>query len=90
MDGFHKANHVWCLNHLPEVNPDTEENAQLLAGKNTEACEQLNSWINERTAPAREMTPGHFGVYWWALFTEHNNWLGQQASASAEGTSAAT
>ena len=49
LDNFHKGNHTWCLANLPEVNPDTETNAKLLHGKNTEACEQLSSWITRHT-----------------------------------------
>ena len=81
LDGFHKGNHTWCLKNLPEVNPDTEANSKLMAGKKSESCEQLNSWINWHTASGREMTPGHFGVYWWAIFREHNAWIVEQAES---------
>ena len=49
LDHFHKRNHTWCLKNLPQTNPDTPQNAALLKNKNTEACEQLNSWITGRT-----------------------------------------
>lgn len=49
LDHFHKRNHTWRLKNLPEVNPDTAGNAALLQNKNTEAFEQLSSWISGRT-----------------------------------------
>ena len=67
------------LTSLPEVNPDTETNAKLLHGKNTEACEQLSSWINRHTGLCLETRPGVFGVYWWAMLSEHNAWVEWQA-----------
>ena len=42
-DRFHRDNHTWCLNHMSEVDPLQPKNAKLLANKNTEAAEQLNS-----------------------------------------------
>ena len=81
LDGFHKGNHTWCLENLPEVNPDNKENAKLMEGKNSEACEQLNSWISRHTASCLEMTPGRFAVYWWVLFREHNSDLEEQAAS---------
>ena len=79
LDNFHKGNHTWCLANLPEVNPDSVQNAKLLEGKNTEACEQLNSWIARHTSCCLEMRPGVFGLYWWAMLSEHNAWLEWQA-----------
>ena len=49
LDNFHRDNHTWCLRYLPEVHPKQPVNADLLAGKNTQACEQLNSGISQRT-----------------------------------------
>ena len=54
---------------------DQPGNAELLAAKNTQAREQLNSWISGRTSSGLEMTQGHFSVYWWALFDSHNELL---------------
>ena len=79
LDRFHRDNHTWCLTHMPEVDPLQPANTELLANTNTEACEQLNSWISGRTASGLEMTGGHFAVYWWALFDTHNEWLDHQA-----------
>ena len=79
LDHFHKRNHSWCLKNLPQVNPDTVENMALLKNKNTEACEQLNSWITGRTKSSLEMPPGRFAIYWWALFQQHNDWLETEA-----------
>ena len=80
LDNFHRDNHTWCLEHLPEVDPGSACNVSLLEGKNTEACEQLNSWISGHTASCLEMRPGVFGLYWWALLSEHNAWIEWQAA----------
>ena len=79
LDRFHRDNHTWCLNNMPEVDPLAPCNADLLESQNTEACEELNSWISGRTSSVLEMTRGHFEVYWWTMFKEHNDWLCQQA-----------
>ena len=75
LDGFHRDNHTWCLSHMPDVDPERPENLHLSENVNTQACEQYNSWINSHTLPACEMTEGHFHIYWWAMFHEHNKWL---------------
>ena len=80
LDNFHRRNHTWCLKNMPEVDPLGEKNAALLAGKNTEACEQLNSWINSRSRSALEMPPGRFMIYWWTLLVSHNEWLEAEAA----------
>ena len=49
---------------MPEVDPEREENMHLVEDVNTQAAEELNSWINERTLPAAEMTFAHYHVYW--------------------------
>lgn len=79
LDRFHRDNHTWCLANLPEVDPSIEENADLLQDRNTEACEQLNSWISGRTHCVLEMTRGHFQLFWWILFDAHNRWLEEEA-----------
>ena len=38
-------------------NPDTPQDAALLQNKNTEACEQLNSWITGRTKSSLDALP---------------------------------
>ena len=58
LDNFHRKNHTWCLEHLPEIDPKTAENQALMGMKNTEACEQHNSWISNRTRTSLEMPPG--------------------------------
>ena len=80
LDNFHRSKHTWCLERMPEVDPTTTENKDILEAKNTEACEQLNSWISGRTSSGLEMTRGHFLIYWWALFDAHNEWLEKLAS----------
>ena len=35
LDNFHRDNHKWCLQHLPEVDPKHAANTALLAGRNT-------------------------------------------------------
>lgn len=81
LDRFHKKNHTWCLKNMPEVDPSNPANAPLVAGKNTEACEELNSWISVRTRCSLEMSEGRFGVYWCVQFEEHNKWLEEQVQA---------
>ena len=81
LDRFHRDNHVWCLENMPEVDPETPSNAELLANVNTQACEQLNSWLTEHTLPACGMTAGRFAIYWWVMFREHNAWLMESAAA---------
>ncbi|CAK0831366.1 unnamed protein product [Prorocentrum cordatum] len=80
LDRFHRDNHTWCLNNMPEVDPLRPDNAKLLDKKNTEACEQLNSWISGRTRSGLEMTRGHFQMHWWILFDAHNQWLEREAA----------
>jgi hypothetical protein len=81
LDGLHRDNHTWCLQNLPEVDPEREENLHFREDFNTQAAEEYNSWINERTLAAAEMTGAHYNIYWWSLFNDHNTWLEQQASA---------
>lgn len=64
-----------------QVDPDHPDNAPLLQFRNSESCEQLNAWISGRTAAALNLTGGRFGVYWHALFAEHNEWVEQCSSA---------
>ena len=81
LDNFHRGNHTWCLAHLPEVDPEQPRNAALMSDKNTEACEQLNSWISLRTRASLELPPGRFLIYWWTLFVAHNAWVESQHAA---------
>ncbi|CAK0826263.1 unnamed protein product [Prorocentrum cordatum] len=80
LDRFHRDNHTWCLNNMPEVDPLRPDNAKLLEKKNTEACEQLNSWISGRARNGLEMTRGHFQMHWWILFDARNQWLEREAA----------
>jgi hypothetical protein len=77
LDNFHRQNHTWCLQHMPEVGPKTDKDKALLGHKHTEACEQYNSWITARTRTSLEMPPGRFAIYWWTNVREHNRWLGE-------------
>ena len=78
LDGFHRDNHVWCLQHMPHVDPERPENQEWRRHTNSEAAEQLNSWISGRAVAATEMTYARYFVYWHALFREHNAWLVRQ------------
>jgi hypothetical protein len=80
LDNFHRDNHTWCLVHMKEVDPQNKTNVPLLADKNTEACEQLNSWITLRTRASFELPPGRFLIYWWMLLSAHNEWLEEEAA----------
>ena len=46
LDRFHARAHVdaWCLQH---VHPEIDENAQLVEGRNSSACEQCFSWLRK-------------------------------------------
>ena len=81
LDRFHRDNHTWCLDAMPEVDPETPDNAKLLEARNTEACEEMNAWISGRTGSMLEFTQGHAQIYWWALFHAQNEWLERQADA---------
>ena len=72
LDQFHRNNHVWCLKNLPEVDCQSEANKQWVDGVNSQACEEMNSFINDRTVPSLEMTKGRYYVYWYALFRLKN------------------
>ena len=63
LDQFHRDNHVWCLKNLPEVDCQSEANEQWVDGVNSQACEDMNSFINDRTVPSLEMTKGRFSVF---------------------------
>ena len=80
LDGFHRDNHTWCLNALPEVDPLHPANEKFLASKNTEACEQLNSWISPRTRMCLEMTRAHFQLHWWI------SWLTRRSRQDPRGS----
>ena len=64
-----------------QVDPDHPDNIPLLQFRNSESCEQLNAWISGRIAAALNLTGARFGVYWHALFAEHNEWLEQCSAA---------
>ena len=72
LDKLHRDNHKWCLKHLPEVDCKSDENLRFVEGVDTQAAEQLNSFINDRTPPALEMTRGRYSVWWHALFRLRN------------------
>ena len=72
LDQFHRDNHVWSLKNLPEVDCQSEANEQWVDGVNSQACEEMNSFINYRTVPSLEMTKGRYYVYWYALFRLKN------------------
>ncbi len=72
LDQFHRDNHVWCLENLPVVDCRSEANRQFVDGVNSQACEEMNSFINDRTVPSLEMTKGRYYVYWYALFRMKN------------------
>ena len=73
------------MTNRPSVDPANPDNAKFVEGKNTEACEQLNSWISKRTDSVLELTPGKFGVFWWSLFADKNKWTETTAKAARSG-----
>ena len=72
LDQFHRNNHVWCLENLLEVDCQSAANRDFVDGVNSQACEEMNSFINDRTVPSLEMTKGRYYVYWYALFRLKN------------------
>jgi hypothetical protein len=82
LDRFHRNNHVWCLTHVPEVDPERPENADLKAGVNSQVAEEYFSWMDSRALAAREMTFARNNLYWWSLFHERNSWLDVQNQAA--------
>ena len=55
--------------NLPEVACERAVNQQLVDGTHSEACEDANSFINDRTVPSLEITKGRFyefGMYCFA------------------------
>ena len=84
LDQFHRDNHSWCLQHLPEVDCRRPEAKQYTDGVDTQACEQLNSFISDCTTPALEMTQGRYFLWWTALFRLKNAWaLSERSKARA-------
>ena len=81
LDNFHRNNHTWCLKTSPEVDPQKESNERFVDGKNTVACEQLNSWTSLRTRTNVEFPPGRFLIYWWTLLASHNGWIERKAAS---------
>ena len=75
LDRFHRRNHMWCLEHMPEVDPQSACNEKFVAEKNTESCEQLNLSIAGRTKSVLEATPGRFAMFWGTLLIEHKEHL---------------
>ena len=72
LDQFHRNNHAWCLENLPEVDCQSAANRDFVDGVNSQACEEMNNFINDRTVPSLEMTKGRYYVYWYALFRMKN------------------
>ena len=58
LDKPHRNNHFWCLKNLAEVECQSESNKQWVGGVNSQACEDMNSFINDRMVPSLEMTKG--------------------------------
>lgn len=80
LDGLHRSNHTWCLEHRPFLDPEREENQHLVQNVNSMCAEQLNKFISERAYVSMEMTMGRHNVFWWIMFIEHNRWLTQRAT----------
>lgn len=72
LDQVHRDNHVWCLENLPEVDCKSAANEEFVDGVNTQACEEMNSFINDHTVASLEMTKGRYYIYWYALFRMKN------------------
>ena len=75
LDAFHRNNHVWCLQHLPEVDPQTAENQTVMSGINSQACEEYNCFLTNHTPVALEMTGGRYHIYYWTLARLKNDRL---------------
>ena len=73
LDKLHRGNHTWCLENLPEVDCCRPEMKQYTDGVDTQACEQLNSFISDCTPPALEMKQGRYLVWWSSLFRLKND-----------------
>ena len=84
LDQFHRNNHVWCLKNLPEVDCQSEPNKKWVDGVNSQACEDMNSFINDRTVPSLEMTKGLYYVYWYALFRLKNERTTEQRALARQ------
>ena len=65
----HRNNQVWCLKNLPELDWQSEVNEKWVDGVISQACEEMNSFTNDRTVPSLEMTKGRNYVYWHASFS---------------------
>ena len=74
LDKLHRDNHTWCLEHLPEVDCRRPEVSRFTDGVDTQACEQFNSFIQDLTPPALEMTEGRYWIWWSAIFRLKNQW----------------
>ena len=73
LDGLHRDNHKWCLENLPEVDCNREENKKYTAGVDSQEAEQFNSFVTDHTPSALEMTRGRFLVWWHSLFRLKND-----------------
>ena len=63
LDSLRRNIYVWCLKNLPEVDCQREANQQWVDGANSQACEDMNSFIHDRTVPSVEMTKGRIYVF---------------------------
>ena len=72
LDQLHRDNHVWCLTNLPEVDCRRPEMKAYTEGVDTQACEQFNSFVTDRTLCSLEMTQGRFHMWWASLFRLKN------------------
>ena len=84
LDALHRNNHVWCLENLPEVDCKRPENQRFTEGVDSQACEQHNTFVTDRTPPSLEMTGGRYLVWWNTLFCLKNaRMLSERAKARA-------
>ena len=74
-----QSNKHFYLVHMPEVKPEIEGRLRI-AWQYTQACEHLNFRNSKHTLNSLEMRPGKFGIYWWALFADHNRCFEKQQS----------
>ena len=63
LDELRRNIDVWCLKNLPEVDCQREANQQWVDDANSQACEDMNSFINDRTVPSLELTKGRISVF---------------------------
>ena len=75
LDIWHVHNHSQCL-ALPDgarrLDPRHEANKEKASAVNTEACEQVFSFLDRITYVSMNMGPGHFAIVLYLIFDMEN------------------